>query len=86
MAEKAIGKIVHFYAKIGVGIVELKGTLKVGEKIKVVSKEGTEKLEQEVTSMQIEHENVESAKKGQVIGLKVDQVVKEGDQVYLVKE
>ena len=67
---KEIGKVVHYYTYLGVGIIELKGTLKVGDKIKI--KGATSDFEQKVNSMQIEHEKVEEAKKGKSIGLKTD--------------
>lgn len=83
MAEgKKIGKVTHYYDKIGVAIIELAGTLKVGDKIKFVR--GEDELEQTVNSMQIERAGVESAKKGQVIGVKVDSLIKEGTTVYLL--
>ncbi len=78
---KKIGKIAHYFNKIGVGVVELEGKLKVGETIVIVG-HGHE-FEQGVDSMQVEHEQVSQAKKGDAVGMKVDQLVKEGDQVYL---
>lgn len=78
---KEIGKITHYFGKIGVGVVELSGTLKVGDQI-VIAGRGQE-FEQPVDSMQMEHEQVETAKKGQSVGMKVAQLVKEGDAVYL---
>jgi putative protease len=84
MEEKLIGKITHYYNKINVAIVELSATVKIGDKIHI--KGHATDFEQTVSSMQIEHQNIETAKKGDVIGLKVDQKVKEGDLVYVVKE
>lgn len=83
--EKLIGKITHYFTNIGVGVIELtEGNLKVGDKIHV--KGSTSDFEQTAGSMQVEHESVESAKKGQAVGLKVDQQVREGDEVYLAAE
>ena len=82
MAGTKVGKITHYYDKIGVAIVEVLGSLKVGDKIKI---SGKEELVQEVASMQIEHEQVQTAKKGQVIGLKVDGEVKKGDEIFKVE-
>jgi len=82
MAEKLIGKVTHYYDKLGVAIIELAGKLKVGDRVKF--KKGEEELEQEVTSMQIEREQIETAKKGDIIGLKVDQEIKEKTEVYLM--
>ncbi len=78
---KQIGKITHFFNKISVAVVELSGELKVGDTI-VITARGNE-FEQVVDSMQVEHEQVNEAKKGDAVGLKVDQPIKEGDLVYL---
>jgi len=75
-----IGRITHFFPKISVAVVELKGTLKVGDTIAV--KGPTTDFEQKVDSMQIEHENVPKAEAGQSIGLKMAERVRETDVVY----
>lgn len=80
---KAIGTISHFYSKIGVGIIDLKDSLKVGEKIKI--KGHSTDFEEDVDSIQINHADVQEAKKGDVIGLKVSDKVREGDKVYKVE-
>jgi len=83
--EELIGKITHYFGKIEVGIVEItKGGLAVGDTIHIKGT-GTD-FEQPVDSMQIEHEQVDKVKKGDVIGLKVKDKVKEGDEVYKVTE
>lgn len=79
---KPIGAITHYYSKIGVGIIELKDAVKVGEKIKI--KGHSTDIEQDIDSIQIEHKEVEKAKKGDVIGLKVNDKVREGDEIYKV--
>lgn len=80
--EKKVGKVVHYYTHLGVGIVELSGTLKKGDKIHI--KGATSDFTQKVVSMQIEQEKVEEVKKGQSIGLKVKEHVREHDIVYIV--
>jgi len=83
--EKLIGKITHYFNKISVGIIEItEGELKVGDTIHI--KGHTSDFTQQVTSMQLEHEAIETAKKGDAIGIKVDSTVHEHDQVYLVTE
>ncbi len=82
MEEREIGKITHYYGNIGVGIVELTDTLKVGETIHI--KGHSEDFTQPVDSMQIEHANVPEAKAGDVIGIKVIQKVHPQDKVYKV--
>jgi len=74
--EKEVGKITHYYDKIGVAIVELASKLDVGDTVKI--KRGDEEFEQEISSMQIEHKEVKSAKKGDVVGIKVSQKIKDG--------
>lgn len=81
MADVKIGTVSHYYDKIGVAVVELVGNLAVGDTIKLV-RGGEELFSQKVESMQMEHEKLETAKKGQAIGLKVDQEVKDGAEVF----
>lgn len=83
MANLKIGKVVHYYDKIKVAIVELDADLAVGEIVKF-ERGGEEVFEQKVESIQIEHEKLTSAKKGDTIGLKVENEVKEGSLVYKV--
>jgi len=79
---KEVGRITHYFDKIGVAVVELNGNLKVGDKIKI--KGATTDFEQEVESMQVEHESVKEAKKGQAIGLKVNEKVRINDRIYVI--
>lgn len=73
---KALGKVTHYYDRIGVAIVELERPLKVGDL--VCFKRGDREVVQEVASLQIEHMSVPVAKKGEVVGLKVQEEVHEG--------
>jgi translation elongation factor EF-1alpha len=80
LAEKLVGKVTHFFDKISVAVVELSGPLNVGDKVKF--KHNEEEFEQGVESMQVEHEPIKQAKKGQAIGMKTLQPVHEGTEVY----
>jgi len=83
--EKLIGKISHVFKKISVAIVDIAdGELTVGDTIHI--KGHTTDFEQKVTSIQIEHEQIQKAKKGDSIGIKLDNPVHEHDEVYLVTE
>ena len=82
MEGKLVGKITHYYDKIGVAIIELSGPLKQGDTIKIVGKDG--EFTQAVSSVQFEHQAIESASKGQSVGVKVEKKVKENDLVYAV--
>ncbi len=80
--KKLVGKIDHYYTKIGVAVIELSGALAVGDKISIEG--ATTNLQQDIDSMQVEHKSVDSAKKGDSIGLKVTDRVRPGDNVYKV--
>ena len=79
---KKVGKVIHYYDNLGVAIVELKAVLKVGDRVKFEG-HGVD-FEQNVDSLQIEHQPVESASAGKVVGLKTEQKVKEGTEVKKV--
>ena len=78
--KKLVGKITHFFAGISVAVVELNSGLKVGDKVLIEG--ATTSFEQNIDSMQIHNQPVKSAKKGESIGLKVKDRVREGDSVY----
>ena len=80
VGKKLVGKISHYFSKIGVGVIELSDELKVGDRISIEG--ATTNVQQSVRSMQIEHAEVQSAGLGDAIGMKVDQRVREGDLVY----
>jgi len=82
--EVEVGRITHFYTKIGVAVVELSGPLQVGDAIHI--RGHTTDLRQNVESMQMEHQNIQRAEKGQGIGLKINGQVKEKDIVYKVTD
>ena len=77
---KLVGKITHYFGNIEVAVIELLDSLKVGDSIRVVG--GETDFTQTVESMEIEHQKVETAKKGESIGLKVSEKVREGYKVY----
>lgn len=81
MADVKAGKIIHYYDKIGVAVVDVFKAINVGDTIKISGHDN--EFTQAVASMQMEHEKLETAKKGQSVGLKVDQPVKEGDELFL---
>ena len=82
MPEERIGVVNDYFARIGVAGIDLEGTLRVGETIHI--KGHTTDLEQGVESIQIEHEQVQEAKAGDAIGVKVLDRCRGGDVVYRV--
>ncbi|HCB35601.1 MAG: hypothetical protein A2W52_02795 [Candidatus Taylorbacteria bacterium RIFCSPHIGHO2_02_49_25] len=78
--EKSVGKVVHWYDKVGVAVVKLAAALKIGDRVKV--KRGEEEFEDSVTSMQLDHQPIETGKKGQEVAVKLSQQAKEGADVF----
>ncbi len=85
MEEVLAGRVEKFFSKIQVAAIKItEGELKVGDTIRI--KGHTTDFEQKIESMQIEHVPVERATKGQDVGIKVKEKVREGDLVYILKE
>ncbi|MBU2541613.1 MAG: translation elongation factor-like protein [Candidatus Omnitrophica bacterium] len=84
MPEKEIGKISHYFSKIGVAIIELTDSLKVGDAIHI--KGHSEDFQQTVDSMQVEHKDATEANAGDSVGIKVTSKVHENDVVFKVTE
>lgn len=81
MEEKQIGIVSNFFKKISVAAIDITdGTVAVGDTLHFLG-HNTD-FEAEVHSMQIEHKFVTEATKGDSIGIKVSEVVREGDKVY----
>jgi translation elongation factor EF-1alpha len=83
MGEKEIGKVSTYFSHVGVAAVRLSGKLKVGDKVHVMGH--TTDFQQKVKSMQIENKSVNEAKKGDHIGIKVEEKVRPHDKVFLVE-
>lgn len=84
MPEVVIGKVTDFFARPVVAGIELTANVKVGDKIHI--KGHTTDLELAVTSMQINNVNVDQAKAGDNIGIKVSERVRRGDIVCKVTD
>jgi len=79
---KLIGRISHYFSKIGVAVIDLSNSLKVGNTIRIAG--GETEFTQTVESMQSEHENIQEAKAGDSVGIKVNQKVREDYKVYIL--
>jgi putative protease len=78
---KPIGKITHYFSDIKVAVIKVISPFKKGDEIRITGGEETD-FEQKVVSMQVEHKDVKSAKKGQSVGIKAKEKVREGYKVY----
>ncbi len=83
MEEKEVGRITHYFSKIGVAVIEITDdTLSVGDTIHI--KGHTTDLTQQVESMQIEHDQAQTIKVGDAAGVKISDHVREHDIVFKV--
>jgi len=82
MTEKQIGTVKHYFDKLGVAVLSLTDDLSVGDRIRI---ESELMFAQEVTSMQIDHKDIQQAKAGDDIGLKTKKVCASGDKVVKIE-
>ncbi len=81
MTEEKVGEVMKFFAKPGVAAVKVTGgVIAVGDRIKI--KGHTTDFEDVIDSMQIENKAVEKAATGDLVGIKVKEKVREGDEVF----
>ncbi|MEA3376928.1 MAG: EF-Tu/IF-2/RF-3 family GTPase [Chloroflexota bacterium] len=82
MPEELIGEVSHWFGNISVAGITLSGTLSVGDRVRIVGH--TTDFEQEITSMQVENDDVSEAGPGDEVGVKLDSRARPGDSVYKV--
>ena len=84
MKEDRVGIVSNYFKKIGVAAATLEGDLAVGDTIHI--KGNSTDFSQKVESMQIEHKNIEKAKKGDDVGIRVKEYTRKHDVIYRVIE
>ncbi|MER3570332.1 MAG: hypothetical protein C4348_01890 [Patescibacteria group bacterium] len=82
--EILVGKVKHFYGHIPAIVVELNEDLKIGDRISIRKKNGEERFNQTVESMEIERKKVQEAKAGEEVAILVIGKAKTGDLVYKI--
>ena len=80
---KPIGRISHYFKHSEIAVIDLSGVLKVGDVIRIVGGQDTD-FTQTIKAMEVEHKKVEEAQKGQSVGFKVEEKVREGYLVYRI--
>ena len=81
---KPIGTVTHYYGGIGVAIVKFSKAVAQGTKVNFSG--ATTNFTQALDSMQFDHKDIASAPKGKEVGIKVEQKVREGDELYEIAE
>lgn len=77
---KPIGEVTHYFGNLGVAVVKFSQAFKAGGKARF--KGATTDFEQVIKSIQCDHKEVAGAKKGEEVGIKVKDKVRQGDQVF----
>ncbi|TFG35521.1 MAG: hypothetical protein E4H47_01280 [Parcubacteria group bacterium] len=80
--EKLIGRVSHYFGHIGVAVIELKDKLEEGDEIRFVG--GETDFTQKAKSMEVDHEKIKKAKKGDSVGLKTEDKVRQDYRVYKI--
>jgi len=83
MAEKLIGTVSHWFGNIMVAGIDLTSKLAVGDRVHILGH--TTDFEQEIKSMQIMHQDVSEADRGDDVGVKLEARARVGDKVYKVE-
>jgi len=85
MVEEKIGIVEHFFNQVSVAAIKItEGELKIGDIIHFVGAHTD--FKQKISSMQIERNPVKTVKKGDAVGIKVQEKVHEHDIVYKIPE
>ena len=81
MKEQEIGYVSKFFGKISVAAIEITaGKLTIGDTIHI--KGHTTDINAKIISMQVDHQAVDSVKKNDNIGVKVDGKARRRDKVF----
>jgi translation initiation factor IF-2 len=85
MTEEQVGIVVKFFAKPSVAAIEVtNGTIRQGDTLRY--KGHTTDFTEKVGSMELDNQPIEEAKVGDLIGVKVEERVRENDLIYKITE
>lgn len=78
-----VGEITHYFSKIQVCVIKMtQGEIRIGDTLRIVGP--GRHFTQKVASLQIENSDVNAARKGDLVGMKIKTKVREGDRVFKV--
>ena len=80
MSGKLVGEVSHFYDRIGVAVIDLLDAVQIGDQVHFLGR--STDFRQEVKSLQIEHQSISEAGKGQEIAMRVENRVRNHDKVF----
>jgi len=83
MAETEIGTVSTYFSHVDVAAIKLSRSLSKGQHIHI--KGNTTDFQIKVDTIQIDRKNVNSAEKGDHIGIKVPEKVRSKDKVFLIE-
>lgn len=78
-----VGTVNHYFDKLGVAITKLDNDLSVGDKV-FFKKNGSDLFSQYIESIQVEHQKLDSASRGDIIGLKTTEKVTVGTEIFKI--
>ncbi|MDD3735104.1 MAG: hypothetical protein PHO31_01350 [Candidatus Pacebacteria bacterium] len=81
--EKLIGRVTHFFPHTMAAIVKLEDDVNLGDRVKF--QKGENQFEQEIKSMQVDHQPIQFGKKGDEVAIQTEQKVKEGYLVFKIE-
>ena len=84
MTGKRVGKVTHYFDHLNVAVLALTESIRVGETLHFLGH--STDFKQQVTSLQIEHKAVETAKPGEDVAMKVDQRVHPNDAIFRIED
>jgi putative protease len=83
--EEEIGEVDHYYSHLHVaGIWVKSGKLKMGDQVHI--RGFTTDMQETVTSMQLNHEDIMEAGRGEHIGIPVHGKVRNHDRVFIIHQ
>ena len=78
---KLIGRVSHYFDKIGVAVVKLSAPLTIGDTVRIVGGAGTD-FQQKAISMEKDYKKIKRAKKGESVGIKLKEKARPGYKLY----
>ena len=84
MSGKRIGEVIHYYERISVAGIQLSSPLSKGDRVHFLG-HGSD-FTQEITSIQVEHESIDTAEKGTEVVVRTVKPVKPHIAVFLITE